>query len=134
MFDILIAEDEPTILETLNFLLERAGWTVTSVSDGDAVVAEVRRARPRMVVLDVMLPRRSGLDVLKDLRADPDHADIPILILTARGQSRDRQLALELKADGFITKPFANDDVVGEVRRLLGGGGGGGGEPAGAQG
>src|SRR5690554_6126933 len=120
MFDILIAEDEPTILETLAFLLERAGWTVTSVTEGDAVVAEVRRSRPRMVVLDVMLPGRSGLDVLKDLRADPEHAAIPILILTARGQSRDRQLALELKADGFITKPFANDDVVGEVRRLLG--------------
>lgn len=120
MFDILIAEDEPTILETLAFLLERAGWSVISVTDGDAVVAEVRQSRPRMVVLDVMLPGRSGLDVLKDLRADPDHADIPILILTARGQSRDRQLALELKADGFITKPFANDDVVGEVRRLLG--------------
>ncbi len=120
MIDILIAEDEPTILETLDFLLARAGWTVISVSDGDAVLAEVRRARPRMVVLDVMLPRRSGLDVLKDLRADPAHAAIPVLILTARGQSRDRQLALELKADGFITKPFANDDVVDEVRRLLG--------------
>lgn len=119
MSDILIAEDEPTILETLNFLLERAGFSVTSVTDGDAVMGAIRRARPGMVVLDVMLPKRSGLEVLKALRADPEYKDMPVLILTARGQSHDRQLALDLKADGFITKPFANDEVVDEVRRLL---------------
>ena len=119
MSDILIAEDEPTILETLIFLLERAGWSVASVTDGDAVIGAVRRDRPGMLVLDVMLPKRSGLEVLKALRADPDYNDLPVLILTARGQSHDRQLALDLKADGFITKPFANDEVVDEVRRLL---------------
>lgn len=119
MSDILIAEDEPTILETLNFLLERAGWSVTAVTDGDAALAEVHRSRPGVLVLDVMLPKRSGLEVLKALRANPDYIDLPILILTARGQSHDRQLALDLKADGFITKPFANDEVIDEVRRLL---------------
>ena len=120
MSDILIAEDEPTILETLTFLLERAGWSVTTVTDGAAVVQTVRRTRPRMLVLDIMLPGRSGLDILRSLRADPEHADTPVLILTARGQSHDRQLALDLQADGFISKPFANDDVVDEVQRLLG--------------
>lgn len=119
MSDILIAEDEPTILEMLGFLLRRAGWSVSSVSDGAAVMGAVRKTRPGMLVLDVMMPGRSGLEVLRMLRSDPEHADLPVLILTARGQSHDRQLAFDLKADGFITKPFANEDVVDEVRRLL---------------
>ncbi|SEH68325.1 response regulator transcription factor [Paracoccus alkenifer] len=120
MCDVLIAEDEPTILETLSFLLERAGWSVASVTDGAAVLDTVRRKRPQVLVLDVMLPGRSGLEILKALRADPEQADTPVLILTARGQSHDRQMALDLRADGFISKPFANDEVVDEVRRLLG--------------
>lgn len=120
MCDVLIAEDEPTILETLSFLLGRAGWSVAAVTDGAAVLDTVRRRRPQVLVLDVMLPGRSGLDILKALRADPEHADTPVLILTARGQSHDRQMALDLRADGFISKPFANDEVVDEVRRLLG--------------
>ena len=119
MSDILLAEDEPTILETLRFLFERDGWSVDSVTDGEAVMAALRKTRPGLLVLDVMLPRRSGLEVLKAMRLDPEHARTPVLILTARGQSDDRRLALELKADGFITKPFANDEVLEEVRRLL---------------
>lgn len=119
MSDILVAEDEPTILETLAFLLERDGWSVATVSDGAAVIQAVRRNRPRMLVLDIMLPGRSGLDILRMLRADADTADIPVLILTARGHNHDRQLALDLGADGFISKPFANDSVLEEVRRLL---------------
>jgi two-component system OmpR family response regulator len=68
--DVLIAEDEPSILESLDFILRRAGWSIASVTDGDAVLAAVRRLRPRLVVLDVMLPKRSGFDVLKQIRAD----------------------------------------------------------------
>ncbi|MFA5538710.1 MAG: response regulator [Gemmobacter sp.] len=120
MSDVLIAEDEPTILETLAFLLERAGWSVATVTDGESVIQNVRRIRPRLLVLDIMLPGRSGLDILRMLRREADLADIPVLILTARGHNHDRQLALELGADGFISKPFANDTVLDEVRRLLG--------------
>ncbi len=119
MSDVLIAEDEPIILETLGFLFQRAGWSVASVSDGAAVIDMVRRTRPGVLVLDVMLPGCSGLDVLKALRADPEHGRVPVLILTAKGQSRDRQLAFDLKADAFISKPFANDEVLDAVRRLL---------------
>lgn len=119
MSDVLIAEDEPIILEMLTFLFRRAGWSVVSVSDGAAVLDMVRKIRPGVLVLDVMLPGCSGLDVLKQLRADPVHGRLPVLILTAKGQARDRQLALELKADAFISKPFANDEVLDEVRRLL---------------
>ncbi len=118
--DILIAEDEPSILESLDFILRRAGWSIESVTDGDAVLEQVRRLQPRMLVLDVMLPKRSGFDVLRQLRADSQTQDLPVLILTAKGQQQDRRIAEELGADSFVTKPYANAEVVGAVRELLG--------------
>ena len=118
--DILIAEDEPSILESLDFILRRAGWTIGSVTDGDAVLEGVRRLRPRVLVLDVMLPKRSGFDVLKHLRADAETERLPVLILTAKGQQQDRRIAEELGANGFVTKPYSNAEVVGAVRQLLG--------------
>lgn len=118
--DILIAEDEPSILESLDFILRRAGWSIESVTDGEAALEQVRRLRPRAVVLDVMLPKRSGFDVLKQLRADAETRDLPVLILTAKGQQQDRRIAEELGADGFVTKPYSNAEVVGAVRQLLG--------------
>jgi two-component system OmpR family response regulator len=122
--DVLIAEDEPSILESLDFILRRAGWSIDSVTDGEAVLERVRRNRPRVLVLDVMLPRRSGFDVLKQLRADEETRDLPVLILTAKGQQQDRRIAEELGADGFVTKPYSNAEVVGAVRQLLGENGG----------
>ncbi len=121
--DILIAEDEPSILESLDFILRRAGWTISAVTDGEAALEAIRRIRPRMVVLDVMLPKRSGFDVLKHIRADAETRTLPVLILTAKGQQQDRRIAEELGADGFVTKPYANADVVGAVRQLLSGDG-----------
>ena len=117
--DILIAEDEPSILESLDFILRRAGWSIASVADGDAVLGALRRDRPKVLVLDVMLPRRSGFDVLKQVRADDALHDIPVMILTAKGQAQDRRVAEELGADAFVTKPYANAEVVDEVRRLM---------------
>jgi two-component system OmpR family response regulator len=118
--DILIAEDEPSILESLDFILRRAGWTIGSVTDGEAVLEGVRRLQPRVLVLDVMLPKRSGFDVLKTIRANADTRLLPVLILTAKGQQQDKRIAEELGANEFVTKPYANADVVGAVRRLLG--------------
>jgi DNA-binding response OmpR family regulator len=118
--DILIAEDEPSILESLDFILRRAGWSIESVTDGEAVLERVRRERPRILVLDVMLPKRSGFDVLKQLRSEGQTKDLPVLILTAKGQQQDRRIAEELGADGFVTKPYSNAEVVGAVRHLLG--------------
>jgi len=118
--DILIAEDEPSILESLDFILRRAGWSVESVTDGEAVLERVRRELPRILVLDVMLPKRSGFDVLKQLRSEAATRILPVLILTAKGQQQDRRIAEELGADGFVTKPYSNAEVVGAVRQLLG--------------
>ncbi len=118
--DVLIAEDEPSILESLDFILRRAGWNIESVTDGEAVLDRIRRAPPRVLVLDVMLPKRSGFDVLKQLRSEAQTRDLPVLILTAKGQQQDRRIAEELGADGFVTKPYSNAEVVGAVRQLLG--------------
>ncbi len=118
---LLLIEDEPNIIEALSFLLTRDGWTVHAHSDGATAAARVRSGLPELIVLDAMLPGRSGFDVLRDLRADPDTAAIPILMLTARGQERDREMALRLGATQFMTKPFANAELVAEIRRLAGG-------------
>ena len=118
--DILIAEDEPSILEALSFVLQRAGWSIRSVTDGEAVMIAVRHERPRVLVLDIMLPKRSGFEVLKQIRADPDTQGLPVLVLTAKGQAQDRRIAEELGADSFVTKPYSNVEVVDAVRALLG--------------
>jgi two-component system OmpR family response regulator len=117
--DVLIAEDEPSILESLDFILRRAGWSISAVTDGDAALEAVRRLKPRVLVLDVMLPKRSGFEVLKLIRADAETRNLPVLILTAKGQQQDRRIAEEFGADVFVTKPYANADVVGAVRQLL---------------
>lgn len=118
--DILIAEDEPSILEALAFVLGRAGWSVVTVTDGEAVMSTVRRETPRVLVLDVMLPKRSGFEVLKQIRANPATRALPVLVLTAKGQQQDRKIAEELGADSFVTKPYSNTEVVDAVRALLG--------------
>lgn len=118
--DVLIAEDEPGILESLDFILKRAGWSISAVTDGEAVAEAVRTLTPRMLILDVMLPKRSGFEVLKQMKSGTGTSALPILILTAKGQQQDRRVAEELGADGFVTKPYANADVIQEVRRLLG--------------
>lgn len=117
--DILIAEDEPSILEALSFVLRRAGWTVQTVTDGEAVMNAVRRTRPRVLVLDVMMPKRTGFEVLKQIRADASTRALPVLVLTAKGQQQDRRVAEELGADRFVTKPYSNVDVIDTVRELL---------------
>jgi len=81
----------------------------------DAVLA----TQPRVLVLDVMLPKRSGFDVLKQIRANPQTRNLPVLVLTAKGQQQDRRIAEELGADMFVTKPYSNADVVDAVRSLL---------------
>lgn len=117
--DILIAEDELGILASLDFILKRAGWSVQSVFDGQAAIESVKKLSPKVLVLDVMLPKKSGFEVLKHLRKESESKDLPILILTAKGQKRDKELAKELGATAFITKPYANVEVVETVRSLL---------------
>ena len=116
---VLLIEDEPNIIEAISFILSRDGWTVHTHQDGLTAMQKVLALPPDLIILDVMLPGRSGFDILRDLRADPVCADIPVMMLTARGQDKDRDLALRLGANHFMTKPFSNSEVRDHVRNLI---------------
>lgn len=115
---VLLVEDEPNIIEAISFLLERDGWTVRIHSQGDDAVEAVARVSPDVLVLDVMLPGRSGFDILRDLRSAAATKHLPILMLTARGQTKDRELAESYGVSHFMTKPFSNEEMLGKVREL----------------
>lgn len=115
---ILLIEDEGNILEAIGFILSRAGWEVQGHGNGATALDAVARTRPDMVVLDVMLPGCSGLDILRALRLSPDTMALPVLMLTAKGQAKDRETALELGANAYLTKPFSNADLLATVARL----------------
>jgi DNA-binding response OmpR family regulator len=117
---VLLIEDEPNIIEAISFILSRDGWTVHTHEDGVRAVDKVLAAPPDMIILDVMLPGRSGFDILRDLRASDVACDIPVMMLTARGQEKDRALAARLGANHFMTKPFSNAEVRDHVRNLIG--------------
>jgi|TARA_R110000868_G_scaffold75584_2_gene217918 DNA-binding response OmpR family regulator len=118
---VFIAEDEPNILESLSFLLGREGWEVTSALDGNSALEQLNEgALPDVVILDIMLPHRNGFDILRQLRAAPRTRDLPVIVLTAKGQEKDRKTAEEIGANAFVTKPFSNKDVVDQVRKLAG--------------
>jgi len=116
---ILVVEDEPYIVESLTFLLEREGYEVSAVLDGDAAVDAITRQRPDLIVLDIMLPKRNGFEILTWIRGNEATRDTRVLILTAKGQEPDRKRAETLGVDAFVTKPFSNSDVVGQVNALL---------------
>ncbi|CUH37271.1 putative transcriptional regulatory protein TcrX [Jannaschia seosinensis] len=115
---VLLIEDEPNIATAIVFLLQREGWQVSTHSDGVTALDAVARHAPDVVVLDVMLPGRSGFDILAALRGG-ERADLPVLMLTAKGQTKDRERAAALGVNRFMTKPFANRELIDAVRALL---------------
>ncbi|NEX44790.1 response regulator transcription factor [Pseudotabrizicola algicola] len=115
---VLLIEDEPNISEAIRFILSRDGCDVTTLADGHAAVAAVRAEKPDLVILDLMLPGLSGLEILNQLRADPATETLPVMMLTAKGQGRDREAAERAGANHFMTKPFSNDDMRAAVRSL----------------
>ena len=117
---VLLIEDEPNIAEAIRFVLARDGWQVSVLADGALAVAEVSRLRPDLVILDLMLPGKSGLEIVAQLRAAPGTQSLPVMMLTAKGLARDRDAALAAGVSGFITKPFANADIVAQARAMVG--------------
>ena len=115
---VLLAEDEPNIVESLVFLLERAGFDVASEMNGQAALDAALADPPDVMILDVMLPGLDGFEILRRLRADRGCQDLPVLMLTAKGQREDREAALDGGANLFITKPFSNSAVIAAVTRL----------------
>lgn len=119
MPQLLIVEDSPDIADLLRHYLERAGHTIDLLVSGRDVVPHVKRARPDLILLDLMLPGMDGLLVCQALRHDPATAGIPIIMITARGEESDRIRGLELGADDYVVKPFSPKELVARVAALL---------------
>lgn len=116
---VVIVEDEPHIVLSLEFLLLREGYEVASAADGEEGLALVRRLRPDVVLLDIMMPKRNGYQVCQAIKSDPDLASIPIIMLSAKGQEVEILKGLELGASAYVTKPFGNAEVLEAIRAAL---------------
>jgi DNA-binding response OmpR family regulator len=116
---VLIADDEPNILISLEFLMKREGWAVSVARDGNQALAAIRADRPDLVLLDVMMPGRNGFEVCQAVRADEALAGVKILMLTAKGRDTDVAQGRGLGADAYMTKPFSTKELAAKVREML---------------
>jgi two-component system alkaline phosphatase synthesis response regulator PhoP len=116
---ILIADDEPNIVISLEFLLRREGYEVVVATNGAEALASVREQRPDLAILDVMMPQRNGFEVCQDLRSDPQQQNLRIIMLTAKGRETEVAKGLALGADHYMTKPFSTRELVAKVKALL---------------
>jgi DNA-binding response OmpR family regulator len=117
---VLIADDEPNILLSLEFLMKREGHQVLLARDGVEALAAIQRERPDLVLLDVMMPGKTGFDVCQAVRADETLAGVKIVLLTAKGRDTDIAKGLALGATAYMTKPFSTKELAARVRELLG--------------
>ena len=116
---ILVVDDEPNIVLSLEFLMTQAGHDVRVARNGEQALKAVAEAKPDLILLDIMMPDPDGYSVCKSIREEPSLADIPIIMLTAKGRDSERERGLAVGATDFITKPFSNQDVVERVGALL---------------
>jgi DNA-binding response OmpR family regulator len=117
---ILIVDDEPNIVISLEFLMKKEGFEVAVAGDGDEALAKVASFSPDLVLLDVMMPKRSGFEVCESLRADPDQAALKIMMLTAKGRDTEVAKGLAIGANAYVTKPFSTKELVAQVKSMLG--------------
>ena len=116
---VLVVDDEPDILELVRLNLAQAGFQVSTAENGNDALAVIRRDVPDLVVLDLMLPDRSGTEVCREMRGDPKLRDVPVIMLTAKGEEVDRVVGFELGADDYVTKPFSPRELMLRVRAVL---------------
>jgi len=116
---VVIIEDEPHIVLSLEFLLRRAGYETASAADGEEGLALVRQLHPDVVLLDIMMPKRNGYQVCQAIKSDPDLAAIPVIMLSAKGQEVEILKGLELGASAYVAKPFGNAEVLETIRAAL---------------
>ena len=116
---ILVADDEPSIVLSLQVLLKKAGYMVRIARNGEEALESVAEVRPDLVLLDAMMPKRDGFDVCQSLRSDPATQDLPIIMLTAKSRDVERQKGMALGATDYITKPFSTRELVATVQKYL---------------
>ena len=116
---ILIADDEPNILVSLEYLMKREGYEVVVARDGQEAIDAILRERPALVLLDVMMPKKTGFEVCQEVRADEAVRGTLILMLTAKGRETDIAKGLGSGADAYMTKPFSTKELVQKVRQML---------------
>jgi len=119
MAKVLVVDDEPNIVLSLEFLMQQAGFEVETAEDGVTALAKVEAAPPDLILLDISLPGISGFDVLEQLRQEPLYAKLPIIMLTAHGREVEKEKGLALGADDYVTKPFSTQALVEKVQALL---------------
>ncbi|AQU82306.1 MAG: response regulator [Halomonas sp.] len=119
MAKVLVVDDEPNIVLSLEFLMEQAGFEVVTAEDGEQALEQVSAASPDLLLLDISLPGMSGFDVLERLRSQDATAQLPIIMLTAHGRDVEREKGMALGADDYITKPFSTQSLVEKVKALL---------------
>jgi two-component system, OmpR family, alkaline phosphatase synthesis response regulator PhoP len=116
---ILIADDEENIVISLEFLMKREGFEVLIATDGERAVEMIRREHPDLVLLDVMMPKKSGFEVCQEIKSDPALRSVRILMLTAKGRETEVAKGLALGADSYVTKPFSTKELVERIRKIL---------------
>ena len=116
---VLIADDEQNIVISLEFLMKREGFEVVVANDGEEAIRRIRADQPDLVLLDVMMPKKSGFEVCQEIRSDPEMAGVRILMLTAKGRDTEVAKGLALGADAYMTKPFSTRELVDKVRSML---------------
>jgi len=119
-YSVLVVEDEPNIVLSLQFIMKRSGHDVRIAEDGEAALRAMENQTPDVVLLDIMLPKRDGLSVCEAIRANPEWSDVKILVLSAKSRETDKEKALSLGADDYITKPYSTRDVCERVNTMLG--------------
>jgi phosphate regulon transcriptional regulator PhoB len=119
MYKILIVDDEKDIVELIEYNLKKDGFSVIQAYDGEAAVAIAKKQKPDLMILDLMLPKMSGIDVCRDIRRNPEIAGLPIIMLTAKVEEVDKIIGLEIGADDYITKPFSVKELIARVRTIL---------------
>ena len=116
---VLVVDDEPFILRSLSFVLERAGFVVRQARNGDEALEALRDFRPRVAILDVMMPKRSGFEVCEIVKGDPDLRGTYVILLTAKGQESARDRGIQAGADEYMTKPFSPSRIVERVTEVV---------------
>lgn len=117
---ILIVDDEPHVIKSLTFVLTREGYDVSSAENGEDAMTKIRQSKPSLVFLDVMMPKKNGYEVCREVKEDSGLRDIRVIMLTAKGQETDREKGLDVGADEFMTKPFSPMGILDKVKELLG--------------